>query len=107
MVSWGTESSRAPSYFSRFFENQLQQNKDGNESVRTLFIDRDPATFQDICRHLQGSTTPWTYRADTANTWLQATMSNLWMAVILSDFSPMLNSMPVRFAISLHDEFSC
>lgn len=46
-----TENSRAPSYFSKFFEEQLQQ---GGGSVGTLYIDRDPVTFQDICRHLQG-----------------------------------------------------
>lgn len=49
-----TENSRAPSYFSRFFEEQLQQHDDGSGALRTLYIDRDPATFQDICRHLQG-----------------------------------------------------
>jgi hypothetical protein len=52
------ESPRAPSYFSRFFEEQLRQNEDGTGGVRTLYIDRDPATFHDICRHLQGSTGP-------------------------------------------------
>ncbi len=49
------ETSRAPSYFSRFFEDQVRQNEDGTGGVRTLYIDRDPATFRDICRHLQGS----------------------------------------------------
>lgn len=49
-----TENSRAPSYFSRFFEEQLQQHDDGSGALRTLYIDRDPSTFQDICRHLQG-----------------------------------------------------
>ena len=48
------ENSRAPSYFSKFFEDQLRQNDDGSGGVRTLYIDRDPTTFQDICRHLQG-----------------------------------------------------
>lgn len=48
-----TENSRAPSYFSRFFEEQLQHD-DGSGTLRTLYIDRDPATFKDICRHLQG-----------------------------------------------------
>lgn len=41
----------APSYFSRFFEEQLRQ---GEENARTLYIDRDPETFRDIARHLQG-----------------------------------------------------
>ena len=49
-----TENSRAPSYFSRFFEEQLQQHDDSSGALRTLYIDRDPSTFQDICRHLQG-----------------------------------------------------
>ena len=43
----------APSYFSQFFEEQLR-NGDGADSVRTLYIDRDPATFEDISLHLQG-----------------------------------------------------
>lgn len=45
--------SRAPSYFSQFFEEQLRQTEDA-DSVRTLHIDRDPATFEDISLHLQG-----------------------------------------------------
>lgn len=44
---------KAPSYFSQFFEEQLRQNE-GADSVRTLYIDRDPATFEDISLHLQG-----------------------------------------------------
>ncbi len=48
-----TENSRAPSYFSRFFEEQLQHD-DKSATLRPLYIDRDPATFRDICRHLQG-----------------------------------------------------
>jgi hypothetical protein len=43
----------APSYFSQFFEEQLRQS-DGADSVRTLYIDRDPSTFEDISLHLQG-----------------------------------------------------
>jgi hypothetical protein len=55
-----TEKSRAPSYFSSFFRCQLEEaekNKaagDEAAGVRTLYIDRDPVTFQDISRHLQG-----------------------------------------------------
>ncbi|KAI4112641.1 MAG: hypothetical protein LQ345_006238 [Seirophora villosa] len=45
---------RAPSYFSAFFIEQLEQNDDRTGGVRTLFIDRDPDTFRDIARHLQG-----------------------------------------------------
>jgi hypothetical protein len=54
------EKSRAPSYFSSFFRCQLEEAKKntgaGEEApgVRTLYIDRDPVTFQDISRHLQG-----------------------------------------------------
>ncbi|OJJ34726.1 hypothetical protein ASPWEDRAFT_154138 [Aspergillus wentii DTO 134E9] len=43
----------APSYFSQFFEEQLRQNPDAT-NLRTLYIDRDPSTFQEIARHLQG-----------------------------------------------------
>ncbi|KMU72601.1 hypothetical protein CISG_09791 [Coccidioides immitis RMSCC 3703] len=43
----------APSYFSQFFEEQLRQNEDSS-AVRTLYIDRDPDTFRDILKHLQG-----------------------------------------------------
>ncbi|KAL3479732.1 hypothetical protein BJX99DRAFT_60475 [Aspergillus californicus] len=52
-LSGASIASDAPSYFSRFFEEQLSQNGDGN-NVRTLYIDRDPTTFQEIARHLQG-----------------------------------------------------
>ncbi|RDW89824.1 uncharacterized protein DSM5745_01599 [Aspergillus mulundensis] len=34
-------------------DDQLSQNPDGN-NIRTLYIDRDPVTFQEIARHLQG-----------------------------------------------------
>ena len=47
-------ASRAPSYFSKFFEEQMRSNEDGPGSVKTLYIDRDPITFQDIALHLQG-----------------------------------------------------
>ena len=43
----------APSYFSRFFEEQLRLG-DASGNVRTLYIDRDPVTFREIARHLQG-----------------------------------------------------
>ncbi|KAL3467941.1 hypothetical protein BJX64DRAFT_80558 [Aspergillus heterothallicus] len=52
-LSGASIASDAPSYFSRFFEDQLSQNPDGN-NIRTLYIDRDPVTFQEIARHLQG-----------------------------------------------------
>ena len=46
---------RAPSYFSIYFEEQLRLDENGNGPTKTLFIDRDPDTFADICRHLQGT----------------------------------------------------
>ncbi|KAL4982278.1 hypothetical protein BDW68DRAFT_61841 [Aspergillus falconensis] len=52
-LSGASIASDAPSYFSRFFEDQLSQNPDGN-NIRTLYIDRDPVTFREIARHLQG-----------------------------------------------------
>ncbi|CAK4030094.1 Hypothetical predicted protein [Lecanosticta acicola] len=52
-LSGASISSDAPSYFSQFFEDQLRQ-AEGADSVRTLYIDRDPATFEDIALHLQG-----------------------------------------------------
>ncbi|CRG91891.1 putative protein YDR132C [Talaromyces islandicus] len=52
-LSGASIASDAPSYFSRFFEEQLRQTENGG-NVRTLYIDRDPATFREICRHLQG-----------------------------------------------------
>ncbi|KAK3678690.1 hypothetical protein LTR78_001143 [Recurvomyces mirabilis] len=52
-LSGASISSDAPSYFSQFFEEQLRQNE-GAETLRTLYIDRDPATFEDISLHLQG-----------------------------------------------------
>lgn len=54
------EKPRAPSYFSAYFKCQLaeveQQKANGEEShgIKTLYIDRDPVTFADISRHLQG-----------------------------------------------------
>ena len=48
------DSSRAPSYFSQFFARQLQESEEDPGAIRTLYIDRDPVTFQDISRHLQG-----------------------------------------------------
>ncbi|KAL2827598.1 hypothetical protein BDW59DRAFT_144050 [Aspergillus cavernicola] len=52
-LSGASIASDAPSYFSRFFEEQLSRSGDGN-NIRTLYIDRDPTTFQEIARHLQG-----------------------------------------------------
>ena len=52
-LSGASISSDAPSYFSQFFEEQLRQNQ-GADNIRTLYIDRDPATFEDISLHLQG-----------------------------------------------------
>lgn len=50
-----TKIPRAPSYFSTYFEEQLRLDENGNGPTKTLFIDRDPDTFADICRHLQGT----------------------------------------------------
>ena len=52
----GTEDSRspAPSYFSTYFEEQVRQHEEADAPIKTLYIDRDPDTFADICRHLQG-----------------------------------------------------
>nr|OQO18290.1 hypothetical protein B0A51_13064 [Rachicladosporium sp. CCFEE 5018] len=52
-LSGASISSDAPSYFSQFFEEQLRQS-DSADGVRTLYIDRDPSTFEDISLHLQG-----------------------------------------------------
>ncbi|BCR96071.1 uncharacterized protein AKAW2_21011S [Aspergillus luchuensis] len=52
-LSGASIASDAPSYFSRFFEEQLRLNGDIS-NVRTLYIDRDPTTFKEIARHLQG-----------------------------------------------------
>ena len=51
-----TDIPRAPSYFSTYFEEQVRQEENGGGPLKTLFIDRDPETFADICRHLQGTT---------------------------------------------------
>ncbi|KAL8869430.1 MAG: hypothetical protein Q9174_004278 [Haloplaca sp. 1 TL-2023] len=53
-LSGASIMSDAPSYFSSFFIEQLQQTDGTNAAVRTLFIDRDPETFREIARHLQG-----------------------------------------------------
>ncbi|KAE8151734.1 hypothetical protein BDV25DRAFT_138555 [Aspergillus avenaceus] len=52
-LSGASIASDAPSYFSRFFEEQLHQTQDCSK-IRTLYIDRDPTTFKAIARHLQG-----------------------------------------------------
>ncbi|PWY95262.1 K+ channel tetramerization domain-containing protein [Aspergillus sclerotioniger CBS 115572] len=52
-LSGASIASDAPSYFSRFFEEQLRLHGDVS-NVRTLYIDRDPTTFQEIAKHLQG-----------------------------------------------------
>lgn len=49
-----TKNPRAPSYFTQFFEDQVRQNEESG-GVRTLYIDRDPVTFRDVARHLQGT----------------------------------------------------
>lgn len=48
----------APSYFSQYFLCQIksaeENGEDLNSAIKTLYIDRDPATFNDIALHLQG-----------------------------------------------------
>ncbi|PHH85532.1 hypothetical protein CDD83_285 [Cordyceps sp. RAO-2017] len=57
-LSGASLSSDAPSYFSQYFLCQMRAaEENGDEmagAVRTLYIDRDPATFRDIALHLQG-----------------------------------------------------
>ncbi|OKL61340.1 hypothetical protein UA08_03232 [Talaromyces atroroseus] len=52
-LSGASIASDAPSYFSKFFEAQLEKTEP-NDPIRTLYIDRDPEIFREICRHLQG-----------------------------------------------------
>ncbi|KAJ5924113.1 hypothetical protein N7466_008300 [Penicillium verhagenii] len=55
-LSGASIASDAPSYFSRFFESQVQaagSNANATQ-LRTLYIDRDPETFKLIANHLQG-----------------------------------------------------
>jgi hypothetical protein len=57
VVESNADKPRAPSYFSQFFQCQLktaEENGDDSNSIRTLYIDRDPVTFKDISLHLQG-----------------------------------------------------
>ncbi|KAL6885168.1 hypothetical protein HDV57DRAFT_416531 [Trichoderma longibrachiatum] len=57
-LSGASISSDAPSYFSQYFLCQIKaaesKGEDPSSSIRTLYIDRDPATFRDIALHLQG-----------------------------------------------------
>jgi len=57
-LSWEAETdadtSRAPSYFSHYFSDQLIQTDGRANGIKTLYIDRDPSTFRDIALHLQG-----------------------------------------------------
>lgn len=52
-LSGASISSDAPSYFTQFFEEQIRRNEESG-GIRPLYIDRDPETFRDIVRHLQG-----------------------------------------------------
>lgn len=60
MLVWFANSLNvtAPSYFSQYFLCQIKaaesKGEDPSSSIRTLYIDRDPATFRDIALHLQG-----------------------------------------------------
>jgi hypothetical protein len=53
-LSGASISSDAPSYFSHYFGEQLLQTAGRPSAIKTLYIDRDPHTFKDICLHLQG-----------------------------------------------------
>lgn len=61
-LSGASLSSDAPSYFSQYFVSQMKRNEEAGEEaggaaaspMRALYIDRDPETFRDIARHLQG-----------------------------------------------------
>ena len=53
-LSGASLSSDAPSYFSHYFGEQLLQTAGRANAIKTLYIDRDPQTFQDIALHLQG-----------------------------------------------------
>ncbi|CAK7215894.1 hypothetical protein SBRCBS47491_002631 [Sporothrix bragantina] len=57
-LSGASLSSDAPSYFSQYFQCQIKNAENNGEdigsAIRTLYIDRDPATFRDISLHLQG-----------------------------------------------------
>ncbi|CAK7245588.1 MAG: hypothetical protein STHCBS139747_007172 [Sporothrix thermara] len=57
-LSGASLSSDAPSYFSQYFQCQIKNAESNGEdigtAIRTLYIDRDPATFRDISLHLQG-----------------------------------------------------
>ncbi|TKX19093.1 BTB/POZ domain-containing protein 25 [Elsinoe australis] len=52
-LSGASISSDAPSYFSKFFQAQLESGT-SPQDIKTLYIDRDPDTFRDISLHLQG-----------------------------------------------------
>lgn len=84
----------APSYFSQFFEDQLQLANTPN--IRTLYIDRDPETFREIARHLQGTPRKDSCQPPAADR-LQAIMSDQATARSSSSYSRTRNSTLVRF----------
>lgn len=57
-LSGASLSSDAPSYFSQYFQCQIraaeERGEDAALAIHTLYIDRDPSTFNDIALHLQG-----------------------------------------------------
>ena len=91
------KSLRAPSYFSKFFEEQLRQNEDSSGGVRTLYIDRDPATFHDICRHLQGNSAQPCIKHRGTDLDLKVISYNPKTALTTSDCLQMHSSTHVRF----------
>lgn len=76
-LSGASISSDAPSYFTQFFEEQIRQNEQSG-GVRTLYIDRDPETFRDVARHLQGKGGLHSYRTTTHPARLLCQASRRW-----------------------------
>lgn len=94
-----TESARAPSYFSQFFVQQIANLEEG-QNLRTLYIDRDPITFRDIARHLQGALLPGVCNYEKRPRVLiaaQVTMFLPKMDSILFGYSQMRNSTAVSY----------
>ena len=65
----------------------MKQNDDAAGGVRTLYIDRDPSTFQDICLHLRGEESFRGISAQFSLIIKQVIMSNLAMALTMYECS--------------------
>jgi hypothetical protein len=77
----GKLTRSAPSYFSHYFGDQLLQSGGRANTIKTLYIDRDPTTFQDVAKHLQGLGARIRDRR-SADNYPQATMSSRGTAPI-------------------------